>query len=369
MIKRWSHVLKAVAVLLATSQLVACNPQTPPEPEVPVTTPTQVGGIEGRTTEVVDSVPVTTETTTTTESTASTTTQNLTDAIATVNWDEIPQEDPLKLMLNRSQGAFVVDLSSGEKLLWHEKEQVLPASISKLMTLLYASELIGPDEVILVGDETKMIAESSSMAFISSGMKLKMSMIAEGMMLASGNDAAYAMAAAGGRRLRGVEDLEKAGEGDAKTAEKDVEHFIEEMGKWAKEQGFKNSTWITPDGYRAEGQSSSLDDLVRLGELASQSNFILHITSEATTNAVYESGESMTWNNGNQMINPTSEYFREGIIGLKTGSFFDYNNILVLEEAKDGRQRLIGVFGLPDSKSRYELTTALFDDVHSASEE
>lgn len=267
-------------------------------------------------------------------------------------------------LLEQSAGAFVYDLASGERLLWHEpQEQIETASIGKVATVLFAKTLIDSDDVIRVGDEVSLISPTSSLAFVSKGMRLKLSMLIEGMMLPSGNDAAYAVAAAGGRRLRNVDDLSQPYDGGATQAQDDVDRFMEALNVWALEQGMVGSSWATPDGYRHPEQYTTLADMVTLGELASTDSELLKITAASSDRVMYESGETMNWENGNQLVNRESAWFRNDVVGLKTGSFFDYFNVLILERETDGQQRLVGVFGMPYTKDRFDLATLLLDEI------
>lgn len=267
-------------------------------------------------------------------------------------------------LLEASAGAFVYDLVSGEALLWHEPQnRVETASIGKLATVLFAKTLIEPDEIIRVGEEVKLISPTSSLAFVSNGMELTLTMLIEGMMLPSGNDAAYAVAAAGGRRLRDVDDLTVPVEGGTDQAAEDVQRFMDALNIWALDQGMEDSSWAEPDGYRHEDQYTTLADMVTLGALAAEDDDLLRITAAASDRVIYASGESMTWENSNQLLNRDSPWFRSNVVGLKTGSFFDYFNVLVLERESEGQQRLIGVFGLPYTKDRFDLATLLLDEI------
>lgn len=267
------------------------------------------------------------------------------------------------LLILKSQGCFVIDERDEQVAFWYEpEEEILPASVTKLLSVLYASTLIEPDEVIEAGSEVKLIAPTSSVAFVGKGMRLTMQMLVEGMLLASGNDAAYALAAAGGRRLRGVEDLSDPSGRDETTTAEDIDRFVEGMQAFAEANGMEGSVWLTPDGFRAEGQFATLSDLARLGFLAGESPLILQTTKKSSQFVLYVSGESMTWENGNALVQQGSSYYRPEVVGLKTGSFSDYNNVLILTDDGAGNGRLIGVFGMENSAERFDLAARLVDE-------
>ena len=104
---------------------------------------------------------------------------------------------------------FVYDCVTGgfTELTCDGDSRVYPASTTKLLTALLALELMDEDEIIQPGDEVYMTGENASFAYVRPQHRLTVSTLIEGMLLPSGNDAAYALAAACGRRLAGDEAL------------------------------------------------------------------------------------------------------------------------------------------------------------------
>ena len=102
-----------------------------------------------------------------------------------------------------SKVAFVYDVDEGMKFYKGDlTSPVYPASVTKLYTALVALEYLDPKAVITIGDEIDLRMPDSSVAYISKGQKLTVEMLVEAMMLPSGNDAAYALATAAGRKIR-----------------------------------------------------------------------------------------------------------------------------------------------------------------------
>jgi D-alanyl-D-alanine carboxypeptidase (penicillin-binding protein 5/6) len=131
------------------------------------------------------------------------------------------------------------------------------------------------------------------------------------MLLPSGNDAAYAAAAYVGRK-----SLKKP-KAKAITA---VEEFVRLMNEKAKELGAENSCFVTPDGYDAIGQYSTVYDMGMIALAAIKSKTILKITKQSSTKVTLISGEKLTWKNTNYLIRKDSNWYNPNVIGLKTGS-------------------------------------------------
>ena len=82
-----------------------------------------------------------------------------------------------------------------------QQEAISPASLTKLMTAFVAMRHLDPKATVAVGYEAKMIAKDSSIAAVSPGTVLEVEMILQGMLMQSGNDAAYVLAVAAGRAI------------------------------------------------------------------------------------------------------------------------------------------------------------------------
>lgn len=120
-------------------------------------------------------------------------------------------------------------------------EPRLIASTTKLMTALVAIELSEPDEPITVAAECCGI-EGTSM-YLRSGEVLSADELLEGLLLASGNDAAEALAV-------GLCGSERS--------------FVARMNEKAAELGLADTAFANPHGLDAEGHYSTARDLAKL---------------------------------------------------------------------------------------------------------
>ena len=163
---------------------------------------------------------------------------------------------------------FVYDVDSGKMLYCstEKTDRLYPASITKLFTAWLALKHLEPDRVITVGEEVRMVGVGSSLAYISPGCRLTVEMLVEAMLLPSGNDAAYALAAAAGRVIAGEENLSAA------TA---VQRFVAEMNQEAGRLGMDSTNFTNPDGYHTGAHYSCPGDLALIGALIDEPRLLL----------------------------------------------------------------------------------------------
>ena len=248
---------------------------------------------------------------------------------------------------------FVYDVSSGKMLCSKtgEGDKLYPASITKLYTAWLALQYLQPDTVVTAGEELTMVGSGSSLAYISRGCRLTVDMLVEAMLLPSGNDAAYVLAAAAGRAIAGDETI---GAGLA------VQRFVQEMNGEAERQGFLNSRFTNPDGYHTGGHYSCPADLAAIGLLALENETIRKYAGLEADSVTYASGEKITWYNTNRMVNRGTEQYCADAIGLKTGYTGEAGYCLLAAFDDGERQILVGIFGAEKNYPRYENAAALW---------
>ena len=247
--------------------------------------------------------------------------------------------------------AFVYDVDEGE-ILWQKGEErvVYPASITKLWTALCALRYLTPSEIITVGDEVSLIDPDSSLAYIKKGMQLSVEMLVQGMMLPSGNDAAYALAAAAGWRIFP----------DAPDARGAVTAFVNEMNRYGEAFGLCGTVFTTPDGLADQAHYTTVEDMILICRMALHHPVIAQYTKMSEDNVTYASGEINTWVNTNRLLNPDSPYYRAGVTGLKTGSL-EHNYCVIAAVERNDRMYLVGIFGAWDSDARFADACAVID--------
>ena len=260
--------------------------------------------------------------------------------------------------------AFVYNVNSDELLA--KKGDGLnfsPASITKLLTALYALETAPSDLVISPkAEELSLVGKNSSIAYIKTHHKLTVSQLIQGMMMPSGNDAAYALAAGVGRHIAGDQSM------NGKDA---VSLFVKGLNEYAIKIGCTGTHFTVPDGLAGSEHYTSSHDMIIIGKLAINNPIIAKYAKTVSQKVYYASGHSITWNNTNSLINPNSEYYSPYVNGLKTGSLTG-NYCLYVSAVINENTYLIGIFGAPTKSGRYDdahiLIDAILESVKEAGE-
>lgn len=167
------------------------------------------------------------------------------------------------------------------------------ASITKIMTALLAFEFAQSKD-IEVKFTSAMQAEGSSM-YLKNGEIIRLSELAKGMMMVSGNDAANAIAI---------------------TLAGSTEDFAELMNQKAESIGMKDTHFVTPSGLDDEEHYSSAYDMAILTDYAMENEMFRETVSQKsiTVKYVFPENKTQVCNNHNRLLS-----LYEGCIGVKTG--------------------------------------------------
>jgi D-alanyl-D-alanine carboxypeptidase (penicillin-binding protein 5/6) len=218
---------------------------------------------------------------------------------------------------------------------------IYPASTTKLLTILASLKVLNPGEIVHPGDELSLLDEDSSVAGVDEGHALTVEMLVEAMLLPSGNDAAYVLAAAAGERIS---------EGVVSGANA-VPVFLAFMEEYGRSIGLVGTHFIVPDGLAFEEHYTTLEDMILIGKAAMKCPLIRRYAATARDDVTYASGHTNTWTNTNPLLHPDSPWYRPAVTGLKTGYLRHNSCILLSVDAKDSYY-LVGLFGAEDSDMR-----------------
>ncbi len=232
--------------------------------------------------------------------------------------------------------------------------KIAPASLTKMVTACVAIENMPLNTVITVGSELSLVPKNSSLAYIYKGQRIKLSDLLTGMLLCSGNDAAYTIAASVGRYASGNSAL-----GDKEA----VEYFCSLMNDYVKELGTQNTNFTSPDGSDSDGQYSTVNDLAIITSHAMKNKTIADITSTHYKKVVFVSGQIAKWTNTNELINPDSPYYTNYVNGFKTGGTEMAGKCLSATFTKDGVEYIAIVMGCEDNTARYENILKLINSI------
>lgn len=175
----------------------------------------------------------------------------------------------------------------------NEEKRMKPASTTKLMTvLLTLEEAAKNDRVVTFTQE--MTAEGSSM-YLKTGEKVRLSDLAAGMMMCSGNDAANAAAV---------------------SISGSTERFSGLMNARARQLGMTRTHFVTPSGLDDDGHYTTAYDMALLMAAGLRSEAFANLTAQKSVTVKFEepSDKKVTYSNHNRLLR-----MYDGCIGGKTG--------------------------------------------------
>ena len=241
--------------------------------------------------------------------------------------------------------AILFDADTKEILYYKNALQaVFPASTAKLLTALVALDWCTEDEEVTVGDEITMIGTGSTIAYLRQGQVLTIRNLLCGMLLPSGNDAAYAIAAYVGR---------KSLQNETATKEEAIAEFGRLMNLEAKTHGVKNSCFKSPDGYDAIGQYTTAYDMGLIGAAAACNETIVEVCDQSDSRNIFPSGEDVTWYSTNKLIKRGYAQYYSKAIGLKTGTSTMAGRCLIAAAEEDGHKVVCAIMN-SSSSGRYD---------------
>lgn len=234
------------------------------------------------------------------------------------------------------KAALLMDSATGTVLYENNSHEKMPmASVTKIMTMLIAMENIDSgkmsyDDTVTGSAYAKSMGGST--IFLDEGEQLSVNDILKGIAVASGNDAAVAMA----------EHI--AGSAPA---------FVEMMNKRAAELGMKDTHFVNCNGLDADGHYSSAYDIALMSrELLKHPG--IHNFTTIWLDSLRDG--KFTLSNTNKLVR-----FYDGCTGLKTGST-SKAGFCISATAKRNNMHLIAVImAAPTSKQRQADASALLN--------
>lgn len=251
-----------------------------------------------------------------------------------------------------AETAILMDQRSGQILYAKNADkQMYPASTTKILTALVAVEEGDLDEIITVGNEVLHVPWDSSKAGLLAGDTISLRELIYGLMLPSGNDAAYTIAVHLGRRRLGDP------QGSVSAA---VAAFTDMMNERAWELGATATNFTVPDGYHRKEHYTTARDLAIIARAALEHPFLREVA--ATSRYVPETWVGpyvRPWGNTNQLVRPY-QYGYQYATGLKSGYTGEAGFCMVGSAAK-GDMELIAVVMNTSKEGRWLDTIALLE--------
>lgn len=229
-----------------------------------------------------------------------------------------------------AKSAILMEPTSGKVV--YEKnpdEKFAPASVTKIMTMLLAMEAIDSGKInfsdkITCSENAKKMGGSTML--LDTGEVRTVEEIIKGIAIASGNDAAVAMA----EYLAGTEDS-----------------FVGQMNERANSLGMKNTTFKNCTGLPADGHLSTARDIsIMSRELLKHPSILKY--SGTYMDSISEGRKSpIELVNHNKLVR-----FFKGCDGLKTGFTNEAKYCISATATKDGTRVLAVIMGAPTFKVR-----------------
>lgn len=253
--------------------------------------------------------------------------------------------------------ALLYDETGGTILFEREPEALRqPASLTKMLTGIVALEHCPADAVLPVEQEVlDLVMYDASKARLEAGMELTLYELLQALLLPSGCDAGYVIAAGVGRRMAGDDSL---------PVQEAVDRFCSVMNDTAQRLGAEHSHFVNPDGYPHDEQLTTVRDLLLIARAARQVPLLRDIMAQPQAQ-VAAGGKTLTWRNSNAMLRQDSPYYMPDVTGMKTGYAQAAGHCLAVSASIGGRDYIAIVLGCPGNKEKYSDIRLLFDKISS----
>lgn len=243
-----------------------------------------------------------------------------------------------------AETAVLIEQHSG-KVLYDMKaeQQMQPASITKIMTLLLAVENGNLQDKVTVGKEIWQIPNDSSKVYLIEGEELSLEELLYGLMIRSGNDAAMTIA------------VHIAGS---------VEAFVDMMNKRAEEIGCTGTHFNNPHGYEDKDHYTTAMDMARIARVGMENETFREIvkTPSFTIRKNNMRDDNYTMKTNNQFVgrdeNMKNQY--EYGTGIKSGYFSKAQHTFVGSATKNDVD-LIAVVMKTTQQGKWTDTTRLME--------
>ncbi|GFZ30446.1 D-alanyl-D-alanine carboxypeptidase [Clostridium zeae] len=229
-----------------------------------------------------------------------------------------------------AKSAILMEAVSG-KILFEQNshEKFAPASVTKVMTMLLAMEAVDSGKIklndkITASENAKKMGGSTML--LDTGEIRTVEEILKGIAIASGNDAAVAMA----EYLAGTEDS-----------------FVGLMNEKAQALGMKDTTFKNCTGLPADGHMSTAYDISLMSRELLKHPQILKYTGTYMDNISEGRKSPIELVNHNKLVR-----FFKGCDGLKTGFTNDAKYCISATATRDGVRMLSVIMGAPTFKIR-----------------
>ncbi|MCL2212530.1 MAG: D-alanyl-D-alanine carboxypeptidase [Oscillospiraceae bacterium] len=240
---------------------------------------------------------------------------------------------------HEARAVFLMEAGSGRVLYeFNSDEAMLPASVTKVMTLLLVMEAIEREEFALM-DMVQVSAFAAGMGgsqvYLEPGEQISVIELLKSVVIASANDAAVAL---------------------AELVSGSYEAFVGKMNDRAAELGMTNTSFVNSTGLEGEGNANNMTTARDIAIMSAELIRFEKITELATIwmDSIRNGEFGLT--NTNRLVR-----FYNGINGLKTGFTTRAMYCISATAVRDGMQLIAVVMGSPTRDSRNDTARKLLD--------
>ncbi|MCL2593320.1 MAG: D-alanyl-D-alanine carboxypeptidase [Defluviitaleaceae bacterium] len=224
----------------------------------------------------------------------------------------------------------------------NEHEQLSPASVTKVMTILLTYESLQTGR-IKADDVVTISAHAASMGgsqiFLEQGQRQSVSDLLKSVIIASANDSSVALA----EHIAGTEEA-----------------FVILMNERAKELGMENTTFKNATGLDAEGHLTTAYDISLMSaELITKHSQVSEIANTWQDTIIHRTAKGekeFGLTNTNKLIR-----HYDGLTGLKTGSTSEALFCMAASAQRDGLELVSVILGSPTGPIRFQEAKKLLD--------
>lgn len=242
-------------------------------------------------------------------------------------------------LVANAKSSIMIEESTGKVLFENNAdERRAPASMTKVMTLLLIMEHVESGKIKFT-DKVPISENASSMGgsqvFLEAGTEMSVEELIKAICIASGNDAAVAM---------------------AEFISGSVENFVKEMNEKAKSLGMNNTNYENPHGLDSDNHYTSARDMAIVAKELVKHDKILEYSSTYEEYLKKPDGTSTWMVNTNKLIR-----YYSGLDGLKTGYTETAGYCLTATALKNDMRLITVVMGEESSEVRNKETVELLN--------
>lgn len=239
-----------------------------------------------------------------------------------------------------ADSVVLMDATTG-KILYEKNKNTAypPASTTKIMTVLLVLENANLEDTVTVSKNAE--TADGSKIYIFEGEKISVKELLYGLILASANDCAIALA----EHISGS-----------------TEEFAKLMNEKAKSLGCKDTNFVNPNGlYDINHKTSAYDLALIMQQLTKRDEYQKIATTPSYTMApTNKSLEKRPLWNGNRLIHNGDSYYYEGCVGGKTGYTIQSKHSYIAAATRNGQKLIVSLIH-DSAKTFFPDSRKLFD--------